>query len=68
LDEEFIKSLPLDVEIINHHAAQLEITRCIDYPQEDITSNMIGTTNVFEYAKKCKKLKKVIYVSSAAVY
>jgi UDP-glucose 4-epimerase len=29
---------------------------------------MIGTTNVFEYAKKCKKLKKVIYVSSAAVY
>ena len=68
LDEDFVKSLDLDFDIINHHAAQLEITRCIDFPQEDLSSNILGTTNIFEHAKRCKKLKKVIYASSAAVY
>jgi len=68
LKEDFVRSLGTDYDVINHHAAQLEITRCMDFPQEDITSNMIGTTNIFEHAKRCKKLKKVIYASSAAVY
>lgn len=68
LDENFVNQLPKDIDIINHHAAQLEITRCIDYPQEDIMSNLIGTTNIMEFAKKCPNLKKVIYASSAAVY
>ncbi|MCL4405400.1 MAG: GDP-mannose 4,6-dehydratase [Patescibacteria group bacterium] len=68
LDENFISKLPTDIDVINHHAAQLEITRCIDFPQEDITSNLIGTTNMMEFAKKCPKLKLFIYASSAAVY
>jgi UDP-glucose 4-epimerase len=68
LDEEFLKSLPTDFDLINHHAAQLEITRCISYPQEDLKSNIFGTTNILEFAKKCKKLRLFIYVSSAAVY
>jgi len=68
LDENFVRSLGTDFEVVNHHAAQLEITRCIDFPQEDITSNMIGTTNIFEHAKRCKHIKRVIYASSAAVY
>jgi UDP-glucose 4-epimerase len=68
LDEKFIGSLDTDFDFINHHAAQLEITRCIDYPQEDLMTNLIGTTNIFEHAKRCKKLKGVIYASSAAVY
>lgn len=68
LDEQFVSQLPKDIDVINHHAAQLEITRCIDYPQEDIQSNIIGTTNILEYAKKCPNLKKFIYASSAAVY
>jgi len=68
LNEDFVKDLDTDFDIINHHAAQLEITRCIEFPQEDIITNMIGTTNIFEHAKRCKILKKVIYASSAAVY
>ncbi len=68
LDEDFIKGLDEDFDIISHHAAQLEITRCIEFPQEDLTSNLIGTTNIFEHAKRCKNVKKVIYASSAAVY
>jgi UDP-glucose 4-epimerase len=68
LDEEFLKLLPTDFDLINHHAAQLEITRCIEYPQEDLRSNIFGTTNIMEFAKECKKLKLFIYVSSAAVY
>lgn len=68
LDEQFVSQLPKDIDVINHHAAQLEVTRCMDYPQEDIKSNILGTTNIFEFAKKCPNLKKVIYASSAAVY
>lgn len=68
LDKGFLSSLGTDFDIINHHAAQLEITRCMDFPEEDINSNVIGTVNVFELAKKCKGLRKVIYASSAAVY
>lgn len=68
LDENFISSLPTNFNIINHQAAQLEITRCIDYPQEDIRSNLLGTTNIMEFAKRCPKLEKFIYASSAAVY
>ena len=68
LNEDFIRTLDTDFDVINHHAAQLEITRCIDYPQEDLTSNLIGTTNIFEHAKRCKNLQRVIYASSAAVY
>ncbi len=68
LDETFVASLPTNVDIINHQAAQLEITRCIQYPQEDLTSNILGTTNILEFAKRCKNLKLVVYASSAGVY
>jgi UDP-glucose 4-epimerase len=68
LDEEFLKSLPVDFDVINHHAAQLEITRCLEYPQEDLRTNIFGTTNIMEFAKRCNKLKLFTYASSAAAY
>jgi len=54
-------------DIISHHAAQLEITTCIDNPIQDLRINTEGTLNVFDAAVKCS-IEKVIYASSACVY
>ena len=55
------------VDIVSHHAAQLEIIRCLDYPIEDLKINTIGTLNVLLAALKYKATK-FINISSACVY
>lgn len=55
------------VDVISHQAAQLEITKCIDNPIEDLKINTEGSLNVFNAAIK-NDVKKVIYASSACVY
>ena len=52
---------------IIHHAAQIDVQRSIENPLFDIKSNIIGTVNLLEYAKKYN-IEKIIYASSAAVY
>lgn len=63
---ELLKSCK-NTDIISHHAAQLEIIKCIENPVEDLRVNTEGTLNVFNAAVKCN-VKKVIYASSACVY
>jgi len=55
------------VDVISHQAAQLEITKCIDDPIEDLRVNAEGSLNVFNAAVK-NGVKKIIYASSACVY
>lgn len=65
-----IKQLRLackDVDILSHHAAQLEIFKTIDNPEFDLKINAIGTLNVLKIAKECK-VEKVINASSVSVY
>lgn len=54
-------------DVVVHQAAQLEIVKCIEEPIEDLTTNTIGSLNVF---KSCveNKVRKVISASSAGVY
>lgn len=54
-------------EIVSHQAAQLEITKCVDDPIEDLTSNTIGTINVLNASVK-NNVSKIINASSACVY
>lgn len=54
-------------DLISHQAAQLEITRAIDDPVEDLITNTVGTLNVFKAAVK-HKVPKVVMASSAGVY
>lgn len=56
-----------DMDIISHQAAQLEITKCINDPIEDLKINTEGSLNVFEAAVK-NNVKKVVYASSACIY
>ncbi|MFF3023925.1 GDP-mannose 4,6-dehydratase [Gottfriedia sp. NPDC057948] len=57
-------------DIINHHAAQIDIQFSIQNPLEDAKINILGTINLLEAVRKLKEEKEVtlVYASSAAVY
>ncbi|MFD4705119.1 NAD-dependent epimerase/dehydratase family protein [Gottfriedia sp. NPDC058432] len=57
-------------DIINHHAAQIDVQFSVKNPMEDASINILGTINVLESARQLKQLKDVtlVYASSAAVY
>jgi UDP-glucose 4-epimerase len=54
-------------EIVSHQAAQLEITRCLEDPIDDLQANTIATLNVLDATAKAG-VARVIYASSACVY
>ena len=59
--------LPNDIDVIYHTAAQTSGYIGLVNPELDVDWNMKGTLNVCRFAKE-KKVKKVIYTSSMAVY
>ena len=68
-------SKPAWVEIVSkiydcvvHCAAQTGGYYSLKNPQLDCQWNCLGTVNVVEFVKQCKKMKKVVYISSMAVY
>ena len=55
-------------EILNHHAAQMDVRKSVAEPQFDAEVNIIGLLNLLEEGKN-NGLKKVIFASSGgAVY
>jgi UDP-glucose 4-epimerase len=54
-------------DLISHQAAQLEITRALDDPVEDLITNTVGTLNVLKAAVD-NGVPKVVMASSACVY
>lgn len=54
-------------DLISHQAAQLEIEGSLANPTGEVKQNIVGTLNVLEAAAE-KKIKKVVYASSACVY
>lgn len=55
------------MDMISHHAAQLEIIRGKSDPRHDLNINLTGTLNVLK-AARINKVSKVINASSACVY
>lgn len=55
------------VERIIHLAAQTSVIHSIENPLNDVRNNYSGTVQVLEYARR-KKVTKVVFASSAAVY
>lgn len=52
--------------VINHHAAQIDVQTSIQAPVTDAHINILGTVNVLE---ACRKFGcRLVYASSAAVY
>jgi UDP-glucose 4-epimerase len=56
-----------NIDIINHHAAQVDIQKGRENPTSEILINQIGAINLLNCAVE-NKIKKFIFASSAAVY
>jgi UDP-glucose 4-epimerase len=54
-------------DVINHHAAQIDVQTSIKQPVFDAKVNILGTINVLEACRLIEGIK-LIYASSAAVY
>lgn len=54
-------------EVIIHEAAEISVSDSIMYPIKDAETNIIGTLNILEGARKIN-VKKIIYASSSAVF
>jgi len=57
-----------EINLILHLAASSHVTRSIIYPMEFINSNIIGTANLLEYARKLLNLERMIYFSTDEVF
>ena len=56
-------------EIINHHAAQIDLRRSVKEPLLDAEINILGLINLMEAAVKANSIKKVIFASTGgAIY
>ena len=67
LDPEALLAAMRGKEIVSHQAAQLEITKCLEDPLDDMRTNLVGTINVLEAARGAG-VSKVVNASSACIY
>ncbi len=65
LEEVFKKERP---DVVNHHAAHVNVRKSVEMPVYDATINILGSLNLCELSRKYE-VKKFIYVSTGgAVY
>lgn len=53
-------------DLVNHHAAQIDVRRSVEQPAFDAAVNVLGLLNVMEGAKEVGT-RRVVYVSSGGV-
>jgi len=63
-----VEELTKNKDFIVHAAAQVAVTHSIQNPREDFESNVMGTFNVLEGARKSNKDPTIIYCSTNKVY
>ncbi len=61
----FMKEKP---DIVNHHAAIVEVVKSMREPQATFQTNVWGTLNCLMAAGACGTVKKFIFASTCAVY
>jgi len=66
-DKSLLDSLMQGVDVVFHLAAQIHVDRSLVEPDETWTTNVLGTLNVLESARR-HDVGKVIYASSSEVY
>ncbi|MGI5819917.1 MAG: NAD-dependent epimerase/dehydratase family protein [Armatimonadota bacterium] len=65
LAEVFARERP---EVVNHHAAQMDVRRSVAEPQFDAQTNVIGTINVLEAAREFEARKLIFASTGGAIY
>lgn len=63
-----IKKPSLDYDVILHLAAETHVDNSITDPLLFVKTNVMGTANVLEFARKQKKLKTLLYFSTDEVF
>jgi dTDP-glucose 4,6-dehydratase len=56
------------IDYVAHLAAGSHVDRSIDYPLEFVMDNVVGTTNILNYAKDIDSLEKFVYFSTDEVF
>ncbi len=54
------------IEVVNHHAAQIDVRKSVANPIFDARINILGTLNILENCKRFK-VEKVVFASSGGV-
>lgn len=78
-DVEFIKGDITDEKILNsiferpinyifHLAASFANERSVEFPLDDLNTNIIGTVRLLQYSLKLKNLKRFVLISSSCIY
>jgi len=67
-NKSFIDKIHHEIDYIFHLAAQAGVRYSIEKAAEVSKNNIISTINIFEYARKIDKIKKIVYASSSSVY
>ena len=57
-----------DTDYIIHMGAETHVDNSIENPEPFVRSNVIGTMNILELARKCKRLKKLFYMGTDEVF
>jgi len=63
-----ITSLLGDINIVLHLAAGSHVDRSIEYPMEFVMDNVVGTTNLLNYARNLRNLERFVYFSTDEVF
>jgi len=64
---DLLEKIMRDVDVVFHLAAQIHVDRSIIEPELTYETNVLGTLNVLEIARRCD-VEKVIYTSTSEVY
>lgn len=56
-----------EINAIIHAAAQVSVVKSVENPKQDADSNILGTINLLDYARR-HDVEHFVYISSAAVY
>jgi len=67
LNSQIVSSLG-DIHYIIHMAAGSHVDRSISNPMDFVLDNVVGTTNILDYARKCDNLEKFIYFSTDEIF
>ena len=55
-------------DVINHHAAHIQVGHSVDDPQFDAKNNILGTLNIMEAAKNLSVKKVIFAATGGAMY
>jgi len=57
-----------DINIVLHLAAGSHVDRSIEFPMEFVMDNVVGTTNLLQYARTLSNLDRFVYFSTDEVF